>query len=151
MNPWTPLHSANSHIFWQFILHKPSSWLWFPARELKRTINGKNRNHKRKRKQLNDWWRRRRRRSRRTKSWKCCRMRVFLVCLSWRVPQPKEMKSRITNHQTMGEVHPTTMTPIYPQLQVKKRSLRVMWRLADSRYQRPPRKETGCEGGWANK
>ena len=31
--------------------------------------------------------------------------------------------------------------------QVKKRSLRVMWRLADSRYQLPPRKETGCEGG----
>ena len=22
-----------------------------------------------------------------------------------------------------------------------------MWRLADSRYQLPPRKETGCEGG----
>ena len=33
-----------------------------------------------------------------------------------------------------------TTTPICPQLQVKKRSLRVMWRLADSRYQLPPRK-----------
>ena len=59
----------------------------------------------------------------------------------------KEMESRITNHRTMGEVSPTTTTPICPQLQVKKRSLRVMWRLADSRYQLPPRKETGCEGG----
>ena len=36
---------------------------------------------------------------------------------------------------------------ICPQLQVKKRSLRLMWRLADSRYQLPPRKEKGCEGG----
>ena len=51
------------------------------------------------------------------------------------------------NHQTMGEVRPKTTTPICPQLQVKKRSLRVMWRLADSRYQLPPRNETGCEGG----
>ena len=73
------------------------------------------------------------------------------VDLPWRVPHPKAMESRITNHQTMGEVRPKTTTPICPQLQVKKRSLRVMWRLADSRYQLPPRKETGCKGGWANK
>ena len=46
-----------------------------------------------------------------------------------------------------GEVCPKTTTPICLQLQVKKRSLRVMWRLADSRYQLPPRKETGCKGG----
>ena len=46
-----------------------------------------------------------------------------------------------------GEVCLATTTLICPQLQVKKRSLRVMWRLADSRYQLPPRKETGCEGG----
>ena len=68
------------------------------------------------------------------------------VCLSYSVPRPKKMESRITNHQTMGEVCLTTMAPICPHLQVKKISLRVMWRLADSRYQIPPRKETGCKG-----
>ena len=52
---------------------------------------------------------------------------------------------------SMGEVFPATTTLIYPQLQLKKRSLRVMWRLANSMYQLPPRKDKCCEGGWANK
>ena len=56
------------------------------------------------------------------------------------------MESCITNPQTRGGVCLATTTLIFPQLQVKKRSLRVMWRLADIRYQLLPRKEKNCKG-----